>query len=150
MFATSVDDRVLLGVIYPDDSPFALVGQEVVVAGRAESELSALSGAGESRQLSLTGSTGISAPDAVTFLKPLGESALLVSGAGAVHGATVGEDNVEILWRVVGALLDSAATDRGRSLLIGTESGARQRVVDSSTGRTIVNLELRAWGADSA
>lgn len=143
MFATSVDDRVLLGVIYPDDSPFALVGQEVVVAGRAESELSALSGAGESRQLSLTGSTGISAPDAVTFLKPLGESALLVSGAGAVHGATVGEDIVEILWRVVGALLDSATTDRGRSLLIGTESGARQRVVDSSTGRTIVNLELR-------
>ena len=76
-------------------------------------------------------------------LDPLGGSSLVVNGDGAVHGAQVGDDTVEIRWRVRGVVLESAPTDRGRSLLIATEGGAQQRVIDSSTGRTIVDLELR-------
>ena len=143
VLATSVEDRDLLGVVVPSDSPFALVGAEVVVAEGAAQELSVFSGDGEPRRFPLAGSTGIDDSGAVAYLESLGESALLVSGGGAIHGAKVGDGTVEMRWRVLGALLESAATDRGRSLVIGTEGGARQRVVDSSTGRTIVDLELR-------
>lgn len=143
VLATSVEDRDLLGVVVPSDSPFALVGTEVIVADGAPQELSVFSGDGESRRFPLAGSTGIDDSRAVAYLESLSTSALLVSGGGAVHGAKVGDGTVEMRWRVMGALLESAATDRGRSLVIGTEGGAQQRVIDSSTGRTIVNLELR-------
>ena len=143
VLASSVTERELLGVVDPTGSPSTLVGADVVVAAGNGSELSVLSGSGDDRSLPLVGSAGIDAPGFVVDLSQLGGSSLLVSAAGAVHGAQVGDDTVEIRWRVSGVVLDSAATDRGRSLLVATEGGADQRVIDSSTGRTIADVVLR-------
>jgi outer membrane protein assembly factor BamB len=149
VLATSIEDRDLLGSVVPSDSPFTLVGTRVVVADTGAEELSVFSGDAEARRFPLTGSTGIDAPGSVVYLEPIGGSSLLVNGDGAVHGAQVGDGTIEIRWRVMGLVLGSAATDRGRSLLIATNSGARQRVVESSTGRTIVDLGLRPGASAS-
>ena len=143
VLATSIEDRDLLGVVVPSDSPFAVVGSRVVVADRVATELDVFSGSGDGRPVPLVGRSGLDAPGFVVSLDSIGGSSLLVHGDGAVHGAVVGNDTVEIRWRLTGVVLESAATDRGRSLLVATEGGARQRVVDSSTGRTIVDLEFR-------
>ena len=125
VLATSTEDRDVLGVVVPGNSPFTLVGDRLVGADRADADLSVFSGDAEARRLPLVGSTGIDAPGYVVSLDPLGESSLLVNGDGAVHGAQVGDETVEIRWRVRGVALESAPTDRGRSLLIATEGGAR-------------------------
>ncbi len=143
VLATSNQDRDLLGVLVPGDSSFTLVGDRLVGADGAVSDLSVSSGEAEARRFPLVGSTGLDAPGFVVSLDPLGESSLIVNGDGAVHGAQVGADSVEIRWRVQGVALESVATDRGRSLLIATEGGAHTRVIDSSTGRTITHVELR-------
>jgi hypothetical protein len=115
----------------------------VIVADAGANELSVFSGDAAPRAFPLVGSTGIDRPGVVVSLDSIGGTSLLVHGGGAVHGAQVGDGAVELRWRVMGVVVESAATDRGRSLLVATEGGAKQRVVDSSTGRTIVDLELR-------
>lgn len=143
LLASSVKDRDLIGVVDPADSPFTVIGSQVAVANGDGPELSLYSGSAAPQTLPLVGSTGIDAPGFIVYLDSIGGSSLLVNGGGAVHGAQVGDDTVEIRWRVSGVVLESAPTDRGRSLLVADEGGADQRVVDSSTGRTIVDLELR-------
>jgi len=143
VLASSVKDRDVLGVVDPTDSPFTVAGAQVVVADGDGTDLSVYAGSGTARSLPLVGSTGIDAPGFVVYLDSMGGSALLVNGDGAVHGAQVGDDSVEIRWRVSGVVLETAPTDRGLSLQVATEGGADQRVIDGSTGRTIVDLELR-------
>ena len=146
VLASSVKDRALLGAVVPAESPFALAGDGVVVASGAASTLAVSTGVDstfEERELPLVGSAGITPPGFVVALDGLGGSAVLVAGEGAVYGAQVGDDSVEIRWRAVGVVLDDEPTDRGRSLLVATDGGAGQRVVDASTGRTIVELVLR-------
>jgi len=144
VLATSRTDREVLGVVAPRDSPVTLLGSRVVVADGAVTEVSVFAGGDEAQRLPLVGSTGIDAPSFVAGLDSLGGSSLLVNSDGAVHGAQVGDDTIEIRWRVMGGVLESAATDRGRSLLIEADGGVAQRVIDSSTGRTIVDLERRS------
>ncbi|MGA9275394.1 PQQ-binding-like beta-propeller repeat protein [Ilumatobacter sp.] len=143
VLATSPTERHLLGVVDPAESPFALVGSQVVVADGDGAELSVYSGPGDGRTLPLVGSPGIDPPGFIVGLEPNSDSSILVTGAGAVHGAQLGDDGVEIRWRVAGVVVESVVTDRGRSLLVANDGGAQQRVVDSSTGRTVVDLELR-------
>ena len=149
VLATSVKARDMLGLVDPSDSPFTVVGSQVLVADRAADEVRVFSGDGDARSFALVGSTGIDAPGDIVSLDPHGGSSLIVNGGGSVHGAQVGDDTVEIRWRVRGVALESALTDRGRSLLIATEGGAQQRVIDSSTGRTIVGVELWPGSLDA-
>ncbi|WP_148288637.1 outer membrane protein assembly factor BamB family protein [Ilumatobacter nonamiensis] len=143
VLATSPADRDLLGVVVPSDSPFAALGTGVVVAPGNATDISVYSGTDEPRTVPLTGSPGIDPPGFVVGLEPLGEASLIVTGGGSVHGAEIVDDTVEIRWRVSGIVLESVVSDRGRSLLVATEGGAKQRVIDSSTGSTLVDLDLR-------
>ena len=100
VLATSVEERELLGVVDPADSPFALVGSQVVVADGEATELGVFAGDDDAERFPLVGSTGIDAPSFVVALDSIGGSSLLVHGDGAVHGAQVGDNSVEIRWRV--------------------------------------------------
>lgn len=143
-----LDERELLGVIEPGSSPYSLLGSSLVVAASDRAAMTVFSPDPASvqdpieREVPLVGSNDLAAPAFVVGVEALGESTLLITGDRAVHGANVAADSVEIRWRAAGVALSSAPTDRGHSLLIATEGGSRQRVIDSSTGRTIHELQL--------
>lgn len=143
VLATSPSDRDVLGTVVSSRSPFTVVGSQLVVAENNATDLTVSSAGGEGRRVPLVGSSQIDAPGFVVALQALGPSSLAVIGGGAVHGARITEDSVEIGWRVEGVVLESAPSDRGRSLVVATDGGAQQQVIDSSTGRTIVDVVFR-------
>ncbi len=143
VLATTGESSDLLGLVEPGGAPFTVLGSQVVVADDEAGTLRVFDGDAEPRQLPLVGSAGIDAPARVVLLAPLGGTSLVVHGNGYVYGAHVGDQTAELRWHVRGVVLASATTDRGRALLTATEGGAQQRVIDSSTGRTIADVVLR-------
>ncbi len=143
VLATAGESSDLLGLVEPGGAPFTVLGSEVVVADDEAGALRVFDGGAEPRQLPIVGSAGIDAPSGIVLLAPLGGTSLVVHGDGYVYGAHIGDQTVELRWRVRGVVSGSAATDRGHALLVATEGGAQQRVIDGSTGRTIVDVVLR-------
>lgn len=106
----------------------------------------------DAQELRLTGSAGISLPDTIDRVSPIVGTSILVEADGAVHGANVALDSVELRWTRAGEIVDSAQSDRGRLLVIRRLDGS-EIVVDSSTGRTVaqipaINARLHGLHAD--
>lgn len=81
-------------------------------------------------------------PSRIDRLGPVAGSTLLFNTAGRVHGATLDGDTLDVDWRLDGSVWRTATTRTGSLVVVASEGGARQRVVDGSTGRTLTVLEL--------
>ena len=92
--------------------------------------------------LTLRSSAGIEPPSSFQRLSAFAGSSFLIAGDGAVFGANLDGDTIDIRWRSAGTVVDTVASDRGLTLVIARDGGAEQRVVDGSTGRTVTRVPL--------
>jgi hypothetical protein len=72
----------------------------------------------------------------------LGGSAFATVGGGTVSGAEVIDGSIRFAWQRRGTVTADFATERGVVLLVGTNGGAAQTLVDGSTGETIASLTM--------
>lgn len=86
---------------------------------------------------------------AVQGVTPLGGSAFAVFGGGTVTGAEVTTDGVRFAWQRRGVIMDTFSTDRGTLLLLGTDGGAAQTLIDGATAETIASFTMAPGLFDS-
>lgn len=72
----------------------------------------------------------------------LGGSAFAAVGSGTLTGAEVVDGSIRFAWQRRGAVSASFATERGVMLLIGTEGGSAQTLIDGATGEPIATLTM--------
>ncbi len=90
-------------------------------------------------------STEFDTPDElvlVSSFEPLGGAAFAVVGGGKVSGAEVLDDTVRFAWQRRGTVTATYPTERGIVLLLGTDGGSAQTLVDAASGETIVALTM--------
>lgn len=128
-----------------DDVPVGVVDERLVAV--VDGRLEMLDDDGAPEQAVVVGKIAVSAglDDDANFsqLLPIGEDALVLVAAQSAFGAELVDDGgVAIRWQAIGTPIASRPTDRGRALVMATEGGGAQRVVDASTGREIAVVEL--------
>lgn len=143
----------LLGVALEPGAPAAAVGAGVLVDDGAPGTLRFLDygpdGERVERPVRLVGSPRIDPPSDIASLSALGESTVVVTGRGAVHGAVLDDDELSVRWRVDGLLVATAPSDRGSTLLVSSDGGALQRLVDASTGRKFFDAPTIGGAVDA-
>ena len=92
---------------------------------------------------------GAEPPSTIQLLAPMVGPSFVLVGDGRVFGARLGDAGVDLRWKADGAIVDSVPTDRGRSLLLASDGGATQWVVDASTGRTIIGIGMVTGAIDT-
>lgn len=78
----------------------------------------------------------------VRSIIPLAGSAFVTVGGGTISGAEVANGTIRFSWERPGTVTETFPTERGIVLLIGTEGGAAQTLVDAATGSTIAPLTM--------
>jgi len=78
----------------------------------------------------------------VSGFVPLGGGGFAIVGGGKVSGAEVLDATVRFAWQRRGAVTATYPTDRGVVLLLGTDGGAAQTLVDGASGNTIAGLTM--------
>lgn len=133
---------VPLETLWVDDGePVSVVDGRVVVI---EDGILQIRGDGGYPVRELTvGSGGLDSDANFTQLIPMVGDSFVIVGSQATFGAAFDETgDVDIRWRAEGTVIDSRPTDRGLSLILATDGGGSQRVVDASTGREIAMVEM--------
>ncbi|MFK8023363.1 MAG: hypothetical protein AB8G26_05295 [Ilumatobacter sp.] len=82
----------------------------------------------------------------VDSLTAVGDDAVVLTSNGFLVGAELVDDRVEGRWVVEGVLLGEVANDRGRSLLVSSDGGATQSLLDAATGREVVTTATANGG----
>lgn len=85
----------------------------------------------------------------VQGVTPLGGSTFAVFGGGTVTGAQVTTDGVRFGWQRPGVITNTYATERGAVILLGTDGGAAQTLIDGATAETIAPLTMAPGLFDS-
>lgn len=155
LLATSPSARDLIGVV-DDREPYALVA-DPATAGLGVATLSPdgstveLSGPTvggfENRRALGREPPRVREPEVITRISTIGGSAAVIAAGGEIFGAAIGEESsLDVAWSVDGSLLRSQPSERGATLLVASEGGASQKVVDAATGTTIVVVPARVGG----
>lgn|GEM_PF-4602410 len=79
---------------------------------------------------------------------PLGGPTFAAAGGGVVTGAEFVGDDVEFGWSRDGVVASSYPTRRGNMLLLSTNGGAGQTLVDGRTGDTITTITMTTGALD--
>ena len=83
-------------------------------------------------------------------LSPMVADSFVVVGSRSVFGAELDENgDADVRWRATGTPIESKPTDDGLSLLVATEGGGAQRVINASTGREIAVVEMVPGSSDT-
>ncbi|MFK7917946.1 MAG: PQQ-binding-like beta-propeller repeat protein [Ilumatobacter sp.] len=129
-----------------DDQLLELDGAVVQISGpvlRSDSVGTAPENiAAERSEVEIVPPTRFTEPSSVQRFSPMVGEAFLLSGDNAVFGAVLGDGEIELRWKADGAVIDTVRSDRGLTLLLGSDGGGTQQVVDASTGRLIVELSM--------
>ena len=89
--------------------------------------------------------TELDTPDVMVLVRgfvPLGGSAFAIIGSGMVQGAEIRDGTIRFAWQRRGTVTASFSTERGVVLLVGTDGGSAQTLVDGATGETIAPLTM--------
>ncbi len=130
-----------------DDEPASVVGGSLIVIDDGSLEVRGADGSPTSvATVGVAGSGGFAGLDTganFTQLSPMAANSFIVVGSRSVFGAELDENgDADVRWRASGVPIDSRPTDRGLSLVVATEGGASQSVIDASTGREIAVVEM--------
>jgi len=126
----------------PDTVPVAVIDRRLVTPGRSglvEVERSDSPGA---RLPFVPDVDELQAPSALIQFNPIAGTSFILTGGGSVFGATLGSGDVDITWRVFGAVINSSPSDRGLLLNVASDSGGVQRVVDGSSGEVVASVGM--------
>lgn len=147
----AVDDRSDITVV--DDRLLELDRSVVQVSGpvlRADSIGTSLETIADERSpFEISSSAGVALPSSFQQIIPIVDDAFMLRGDNAMFGAVLGDDGIDVRWRADGAVIDTAPTDRGLTLLLGSDGGGTQQVVDASTGRVIVQVSMVPGAIDT-
>lgn len=147
----AVDERSDVTVV--DDRLLELDRSVVQVSGPVLREdaigTSAETIAGERSPFEISSSTGVALPSSFQQIIPIVDNAFMLRGDNSMFGAVLGTDGIDVRWRADGAVIGTAPTDRGLTLLLGSDGGGTQQVVDASTGRMIVQVSLVPGAIDT-
>lgn len=80
---------------------------------------------------------------------PLGGSAFAAVGSASVIGAEVVDGSIRFAWQRRGVVTASFDTERGVVLVMGTDGGSAQTLIDASTGDAIAPLTMAPGLFDS-
>lgn len=89
--------------------------------------------------------TDFGTPDGLVLVRgfvPLGGSGFAIVGGGTVSGAEVRDGTVRFAWQRRGTVTATYATERGVLLLVGTDGGSAQTLVDGASGEPIAALTM--------
>ena len=89
--------------------------------------------------------TDFGRPDSMVLVRdvvPLGDVAFVTVGGGVLGGAEITGDTIRFAWQRRGVATGVYPTDDGVVLLVGTDGGAAQTLVDGATGETIASLTM--------
>lgn len=83
-------------------------------------------------------------------LSPMVGDSFIAVGSRSVFGVELGENgDADVRWSATGTPIESRPTDRGLALLVATEGGGAQRILDASTGREIAVVEIVPGSIDT-
>ncbi len=126
--------------------PAAVVGGRIVAVVDGDVEVRGDDGTLQRASIVGAGSGGFAGLDTApvfTLVASMGDDAMLLLGAGAAFGAELLDDgDVAVRWRASGTPIGFTSTDRGASIVMATEGGGEQRVIDGSTGREIASVDM--------
>lgn len=147
----AIGDRSDVAIV--DDRLLELEGSGVQISGpvlRAGSVgTSDETIADERSPLEMSSSVGIELPSSFQQIIPIVDNAFMLRGGNAMFGAVLLDDEIDVRWRADGAVIGTAPTDRGLTLLLGSDGGGTQQVVDASTGRMIVQVSMVPGAIDT-
>lgn len=86
-----------------------------------------------------------SVPDGLVLvggLVPLGGPGFLVVGGGMVHGAEVLDGSIRFAWSRRGSLTATLPNEESAQLIVASNGGSTQTLVDAATGDTVVVLTM--------
>lgn len=136
-----------------DDEPASVVGERVVVIDDGFLEIRGDGGYPTHIATVGVGSGGFAGLDTGANFSQLFSmvgDAFVIVGSRSVFGARLDENgDADVRWRATGTPIESRPTDRGLSLVLATEGGGSQRVVDASTGREIAVIEIVPGSMDA-
>ncbi|MGB3733641.1 MAG: hypothetical protein WA964_01695 [Ilumatobacter sp.] len=128
-----------------DNEPATVVGERLIVVDDGILEIRGSDGEPTSVATIGAGSGGFAGLDTgvnFTQLAPMVGNSFVLSGPRSVFGADLDENgDADVRWRATGTPIEYRPTDRGLSLVLATDGGASQWVIDASTGREIVVVE---------
>jgi len=134
----------------PHTAPIAVIDRRLVVPGQAGLiEIERDDEAAAAELPFVPDVDVLRAQRALIRFDPVANSEFVLTGGGSVFGATLGNIDVDLTWRVFGAVISSSPSDRGILLNVATDSGGVQRVVDGSTGQVITSVEMVPGARDA-
>lgn len=132
---------VRIGELRDDDGSVSVVDGRVVAI--VDGSVEVRNDDGTPRRAEIVGSVPGRYPATFTDMAPMGDNAIVLIGASAAFGAELLEDgDIAIRWRASGTPIGFRPTDRGASIIMATEGGGEQRVIDGSTGREVTSVDM--------
>ncbi len=96
------------------------------------------------------GFAGLDTGASFTQLSPMVDDSFVIVGPRSVFGAVLDESgDADVRWRATGSPIESRPTDRGLALVVATEGGGSQGVIDASTGAEITVVEMVPGSVDA-
>ncbi|MEP6298684.1 MAG: PQQ-binding-like beta-propeller repeat protein, partial [Ilumatobacter sp.] len=131
-----------------EDAPASVVDGRLVVI--VDGDLHVRGDDGTPRRAEIVGADPGDGPVAFTELVPIGDDAVVLLGGGDAFGADLLDDgDVDIRWRASGTPISFRSTDRGATIVMATEGGGEQRVIDGSTGQEITSVDMVPGAIDT-
>lgn len=129
-----------------DNQPATVVGDRVVAIDNGTLEVLGEDGAPDSVATLGIGSGGVAGLDtdwSFMQLSPMVEDAFILVGGRSVFGAQFDENgDADVRWRASGTPIGLLPTDRGLSIILATDGGGSQHVIDASTGSEVTAVEM--------
>ena len=137
-----------------DDEPASVVGGRLLVIDNGILEVRGDGGYPTGvATIGAAGSGGFAGLDTganFSQLSPMVDNSFIVVGSRSVFGAELDDNgDADVRWRASGVPIESRPTDRGLSLVVATEGGASQSVIDASTGSEIALVEMVPGSIDT-